>query len=63
MLLVAAALLLQQEEGRFFSLPGNSPDNDTVTIQPVKSHYNLNSQFIPMDSLFITASSTSTFPP
>ena len=33
-----------------FSLPGNSPTIETITTQPMKIHYTLNSQFSPVDS-------------
>ena len=41
--------------------PGNSPD-ETVTTQPMTSHYTSNSQFTPKDILFIIAFSNSPFP-
>lgn len=46
---------------RFFSSSSNRTANETVTTQPMKSQYTSDSQFSPMDFLFITASPQ--FPP
>lgn len=40
---------------RFFSSSSNRTANETVTTQPMKSQYTSDSQFSPMDFLFITA--------
>lgn len=50
------------EKERFFFCPSNSLANETVTTQPMKRYYILNSLFTPVDFLFVTALLTSPFP-
>lgn len=47
---------------RFFSSSSNRTANETVTTQPMKSQYTSDSQFSPMDFLFITAPPHSPLP-
>lgn len=44
---------------KVFSSSSKSPANESITTQPMKSHYTLNSQFTPVEFLFIRTPSNS----